>query len=69
MSSWTFETYEKGNTFAEYRWNKGNTYQTFVGYNHNGIVTTIFNQTYGNKESARRAFKHQVKKIERGDYQ
>ena len=69
MSSWVFETYENGNLFAEYRWNKGNTYEVNVGHiTSNGFVSVdLFTNTYNTKESAKRAFKRQIKKIEKGE--
>ena len=65
MSSWTFETYEKDNLFAEYRWNKGNTYEVNVGHitTKGFVVIDIFKNTYATKESARRAFKRKVKQL------
>ena len=69
MSSWIFETYEKGNLFAEYCWNKGNTFEVNVGHiTSKGFVNVdIFNGVYATKESARRAFKRQVAKLEKGE--
>lgn len=77
MSSWTFETFEKPHEtnegwyyFAEYRWNKGGAYAVHVGLAKNGVEQyQLFNNFYADKEGAKRAFKRQIKKIERGDYQ
>ena len=77
MSSWTFETYQNQHktnpswhVSASYRWDKGNTYSTFVGvFDEKGNqISTIFQNTYGSKNSARSAFRRQVKKLERGEY-
>lgn len=65
MSSWTFETYEKDNVYAEYRWNKSGGYEVFVGKTYNGIsYPNIFHNTYATKESAKRAFKRQIRRLE-----
>lgn len=63
MSSWIFETYNDGNNFVEYRWDKGNTYALIVGHFYNDIVITDYHNTYATKESARRAFKRKVKQL------
>ena len=65
MSSWTFETYEKGNKFVEYRWEKGGMYSMFYGHIVNCVVKTIYKGTYATKEGAKRAFKRQVKQLEK----
>lgn len=63
MSSWIFETYNDGNNYAEYRWDKGGAYALIVGHFYNGIVITDYHNTYATKESARRAFKRKVKQL------
>ena len=77
MSSWTLETYETVHkTYpdwritAEYRWDKGGGYSTFVGvFDEKGChILTIFKGQYGTKEGARRAYRRQIKKLEQGDY-
>ena len=77
MSSWTFETfqeqhkdYPQWHISASYRWNKGNTYQAYVGvFNEQGMEQfKIFDSVYGSKESAKRAFQRQVRKIKKGEY-
>ena len=70
MSSWTFETYEQGNLFAEYRWSKGNIYEVNVGHicSKGFVVEDIFKGTYATKESAKRAFQRIVRKIKKGEY-
>ena len=69
MSSWTFETYEQKNLFAEYRWNKGNYYDVIVGKNGKGFQTTIlFHNFYNNEKSARMAFKRRIREMKKGQY-
>lgn len=63
MSSWIFETYNDGNNYAEYRWNKEGGYELIVGHFCKGVVITDYNNTYATKESARRAFKRKVKQF------
>lgn len=66
MSSWVFETYKNGNVFGEYRWNKGNTYEVNFGHitTKGFAITDIFHGIYSNVESAKRAFKRQVRKLQ-----
>ena len=63
MSSWTFETYDDGKNYAEYRWDKCNHFEVIAGRHHNGVVITEFHNTYANVEGAKRAFKRQVRRI------
>jgi hypothetical protein len=66
MSSWTLETYVNGDWFAEYRWNKGNTFEVIVGkVISNGLVREVFNNLYGDVKSAKRAFRYQKRKIDK----
>lgn len=76
MSSWTFETFEEQykdypqwHISASYRWNKGNTYETYVGvFNEEGVEQfKLFNGIYGSKESAKKSFQRQVRKIKKGE--
>ena len=70
MSSWTFETYsnEQLNIYGEYRWNKGGGFEVTFGHKRNGLVySDIFQSIYGTVEQARRSFKRQVRKIEKGE--
>lgn len=77
MSSWCFETYQsehKNNpnwhVSASYRWNKCEPYSVSVGvFDNSGIqVSSIFHNYYATKESAKRAFQRQVRKLKKGDY-
>ena len=63
MSSWTFETFDNGRHYAEYRWNKGNTFQVIVGHMANGLLITDFSRLYATKTQAKQSFKRQVAKI------
>lgn len=64
MSSWTFETYSKGNTYVEYRWDKYNGWEMIRGHKVNGVIITDFHNTYISKEASRRAFKRQIRRLE-----
>ena len=69
MSSWTFETYEKKDIYASYRWNKGDGFETVVARKFNGVVCSVlYHHCFNTKQGARRAYKRQVDKIEKGEY-
>ena len=77
MSSWgfdSFQTQHKNNPqwhiSVSYRWNKGNTYETYVGvFDSKGIEkATLFKGIYSNKESAKRSYQRQVLRIKKGEY-
>ena len=62
MSSWTFETFENNNNYAEYRWNKGGTYQVIVGLKNQDMVQVLHQRTFVTKESAKKYFE-KIKKV------
>ena len=69
--SLTIDCYSEGNLYAEYRWDKYEPhYQVFVGrkYEGDGLVHTLWKQTYATKEQAKRSFQRQVRKIKKGEY-
>jgi len=70
MSSWVFESYSQGNIYAEYRWDKYEHYQVFVGqkYEEDGLVHTLWENSYATKEQALKSFRRQVAKIKKGEY-
>lgn len=77
MSSWCFETYQtehkknpNWHITADYCWNKCEPYSVFVGvFDNKGVhIKTLFKSYYANKESAKRSFQRQVRKIKKGDY-
>lgn len=71
MSSWVFESYSQGKIYAEYCWDKyAPHYQVFVGqkYEEDGLVHTLWKNTYATKEQALKSFKRQIAKIKKGEY-
>lgn len=69
--SLALETYEQGNLYIEYEWDKYEPhYVVFVGRKHSdGVVHTIWRNRYATKESAERSFKRQVAKAKKGEIQ
>ena len=61
----TIESYSQGNIYVEYRWDKHNGWEMFVGHKVNDLMVTDYHNTYINKECAKRAFQRQVKKIKK----
>ena len=68
--SLTLETYEQGDIYAEYEWDKYEPhYIVFVGRKHkDGLVHTIWTNRYATEKQAKRSFKRQVAKIKKGEY-
>ena len=68
--SLTLETYEQGNIYIEYEWDKyAPHYIVFVGKKHSdGLVHTLWTQRYATVEQAKRSFKRQVAKAKKGEY-
>lgn len=69
--SLTLETYEQGNIYIEYEWDKyAPHYVVFVGETRsNGLTYTLWTNRYATREQAKRSFKRQVAKAKKGDYQ
>ena len=69
MSSWTLGTYEQGNTYVEYRWDKINHWEMMVCKDYgDGLLHTIQHNTYCSQQSAKRAFQRVVRKLKKGEY-
>ena len=68
--SLTLETYEQGNLYIEYKWDKyAPHYVVFVGKKHiDGLVYTLWTKRYPTEKQAKRSFKRQVAKAKKGEY-
>lgn len=64
MSSWMLETYESGDIYLEYYWDKyAPHYHVFLGRKVNGVVMTIKHFTYATIEQAKRSFRREKRKL------
>lgn len=67
--SLVIETFNQGNIYAEYEWDKyAPHYIVYVGKKINGVIQTLWSKRYDNVKSAKSSFKRQVKKIKEEQY-
>lgn len=68
MSSWTLGTYEQGNTYVEYRWDKINHWEMMMCEKYSdGLWHTTYHNTYRTEQCAKRAFQRMVRKLKKGE--
>ena len=66
--SLTIKSYKQDDIYIEYRWDKYNGFEVFAGRKINGIIHTIYHNTYGAlKDTALRMYRRRVSQARKGE--